>query len=82
MTPVWCNRQGDVVLINTMRGWRKEKNVRADPRVSLLAYDPRRPTHNIEIRGRVVEMTEQRQKERRVIVTIEPIKVSADAFFR
>ena len=58
VTPVWCNRQGSVILINTMRGFRKEKNMRANPRVSLLAYDPRRPTHNIEIRGRVVAMSE------------------------
>jgi PPOX class probable F420-dependent enzyme len=63
VTPVWCNRRGDTVLINTMRGWRKEKNMRADPRVSLLAYDPRRPTHHIEIRGRVVEMTEAGARE-------------------
>jgi|SRR5579859_2426988 len=58
VTPVWCNRQGDQLLINTMRGFRKEKNMRADPRVTLLAYDPRRPTHYIEIRGRVLAMTE------------------------
>jgi len=27
ITPVWCNREGDYVLINTMRGFRKEKNM-------------------------------------------------------
>jgi PPOX class probable F420-dependent enzyme len=58
VTPVWCNRQGDLILINTMRGFRKEKNMRANPHVSLLAYDARRPTHCIEIRGRVVAMSE------------------------
>jgi PPOX class probable F420-dependent enzyme len=58
-TPVWCNRQGDVIFINVMRGFRKEKNMRANPRVSLLIYDPQNPLHNIEIRGRVVEMTEE-----------------------
>ncbi len=58
-TPVWCNREGEHVLINTMRGFQKEKNMRANPRVTLLAYDPQNPLHNIEIRGMVVEMTEQ-----------------------
>ena len=58
-TPVWCNRQGDFILINVMKGFRKEKNMRANPNVSLLAYDPQNPLHNIEIRGRVVEMTEE-----------------------
>jgi PPOX class probable F420-dependent enzyme len=57
-TPVWCNREGDDVLINTMRGFQKEKNMRANPKVTLLAYDPKNPLHNIEIRGVVVEMTE------------------------
>ena len=57
-TPVWCNRQGNYVFINVMKGFRKEKNMRANPKVSLLVYDPQNPLHNIEIRGRVVEMTE------------------------
>ncbi len=58
-TPVWCNRDGDDVLINTMRGFRKELNMRANPRVTLLVYDPRNPLRNIEIRGSVVDMTEE-----------------------
>jgi hypothetical protein len=57
-TPVWCNRKGDYIFINVMKGFRKEKNMRLNPRVSLLAYDPKSPLHNIEIRGLVVEMTE------------------------
>ena len=58
-TPVWCNRQGDYLFINVMKGFRKEKNMRLNPRVSLLIYDPRNPLHNIEIRGLVIEMTEE-----------------------
>src|SRR5690242_11626249 len=42
-TPVWCNRAGAYVLTNTMRGFRKEQNMRANPRVTLLVYDPRDP---------------------------------------
>ena len=57
-TPVWCNRRDGFVLINVMKGFRKEKNMRANPCVSLLAYDPRNPLHHIEIRGRVIEMSE------------------------
>src|SRR4029453_18329297 len=57
-TPVWCNREGSYVLTNTMKGFRKEKNMRANPRVTLLVYDPRNPLRNIEVRGLVVEMTE------------------------
>lgn len=57
-TPVWCNRNGDTVLINTMRSFRKASNMAANPRVTLLIYDPRHPLRNIEIRGTVIEMTE------------------------
>jgi len=57
-TVVWCNFDGTHVLINTMCGFRKEKNMRANPKVTLLCYDPRRPLRYLEIRGRVVEMTE------------------------
>ena len=58
-TPVWCNRKGDYLFINVMKGFRKEKNMRLNPNVSLLAYDPKNPLRNLEIRGCVVEMTEQ-----------------------
>jgi PPOX class probable F420-dependent enzyme len=58
LTPVWCNRKDDFIFINVMKGFRKEKNMRLNPKVSLLAYDPKDPLHNIEIRGCVIEMTE------------------------
>ena len=57
-TPVCCNRMGDFIFINVMKDFHKEKNMRLNPKVSLLLYDPRNPLHNIEIRGCVVEMTE------------------------
>ena len=58
-TPVWCNRHEDYIFINVMKGFRKEKNMRLNPKVSLLIYDPSNPLHNIEIRGLVVEMSEE-----------------------
>ncbi len=59
ITPVWSNRDRDYVLINTMRGFRKEKNMRSNPKVTLLAFDPKQPLRSIEIRGTIVEMTEE-----------------------
>ena len=58
-TVVWCNFDGTHMLVNTMRGFRKEKNMRANPKVTLLCYDPCRPLRYLEIRGTVVEMTEK-----------------------
>jgi PPOX class probable F420-dependent enzyme len=58
-TVVWCDYDGTFVRVNTMRGFRKEKNMRLNPKVTLLCYDPRQPLRSLEVRGTVVEMTEQ-----------------------
>jgi len=58
-TVVWCNFDGTCVLVNTMRGFQKEKNMRANPRVTLLCYDPCQPLRYLEIRGTLIEMTEE-----------------------
>jgi len=55
---VWCDFDGHCMRVNTMRGFAKERNMRRDPRVTLLCYDPRRPLRYLEVRGTVVEMTE------------------------
>jgi len=58
-TVVWCDYDGTYVRVNTMRGFQKEKNMRANRKVTLLCYDPRQPLRSLEIRGEVVEMTEE-----------------------
>ena len=60
---VWCDFDGTYVHVNTMRGFAKERNMRRDPRVTLLCYDPRQPLRFLEIRGTVVEMTEEGASE-------------------
>jgi PPOX class probable F420-dependent enzyme len=62
-TPVWCNQHDGFIFVNVMRGFRKEKNMRLNPKVSLLAYDPKHPLRHIEIRGCVVEMSEAGARE-------------------
>jgi PPOX class probable F420-dependent enzyme len=56
---VWCDFDDQHVRVNTMAGFAKERNMRRDPRVTLLCYDPGRPLRYLEIRGTVVEMTKQ-----------------------
>ena len=41
-----------------MRDFAKARNMRRNPRVTLLCYDPREPLRYLEVRGIVVEMTE------------------------
>jgi PPOX class probable F420-dependent enzyme len=57
-TVVWCDFDGECLRVNTMRGFAKERNMRRNPRVALLCYDPSRTVRYLEVRGRVVEMTE------------------------
>lgn len=56
---VWCDFDGTYVRINTMKGFQKERNMRRDPRVTVLCYDPLEPLRYLEVRGSVVAMTEE-----------------------
>lgn len=58
-TPVWCNTDGDYILINSVRGRQKDRNMGRDPRVTILAIDPQNPYRWIQVRGKVVEVTEK-----------------------
>ena len=59
VTPVWVDVEGDLVIINSAKGRQKDRNLRRDPRVSLAIIDPDNPYRYLELRGRVVEITEQ-----------------------
>jgi PPOX class probable F420-dependent enzyme len=58
-TPVWCDTDGEHVIFNSARGRQKDRNVRRDPRVAIAIIDPDNPYRYLEIRGKVVEITEQ-----------------------
>ena len=58
-SPVWCDFDGTFVRVNTMRGFAKERNMRRNPRVVLLCYDPSLPLRYLEIRGTVVSLSEE-----------------------
>lgn len=59
LTPVWCNFDGQHILVNTTVGRQKWRNMRERPQVTVLAVDPDNPYRWLEVRGEVVEMTEQ-----------------------
>ena len=59
VTPVWVDFDGDAVLVNTAAGRVKDRNLQREPRVSLAILDPDNPYRYLEIRGRVVERTEE-----------------------
>ena len=58
---VWAKLDGDkvgTVLMSTIRGRRKCRNMERDPRITLLAYDPADPYFYVELRG-TVTLTEE-----------------------
>ena len=54
---MWCDFDGQCARINTTAERRKGRNMRADPRVTLLIVDPDDTSRYIEIRGDV-QLTE------------------------
>jgi len=58
-TPVWVDSDGRHVIFNSAKGRQKDRNVRRDPRVAMAIIDPDNPYRYLEIRGKVVEITEQ-----------------------
>ena len=59
MTQTWVDTDGDHVLINTVQGFQKDKNVTRDPRVALNVSDPANPSRYFEVRGRVTASTSE-----------------------
>ena len=63
VTPVWIDFDGQSVIFNSAKGRQKDRNVRRDPRVAIAIIDPDNPYRYLEIRGTVVEITEQGANE-------------------
>lgn len=58
VTPVWCDLQDGKICINSAKGRTKDRNLRRDPRVALTLMDPDNPYRYLQVRGKVVEITE------------------------
>jgi PPOX class probable F420-dependent enzyme len=55
---VWITRDGDDLLMSTIRGRLKERNLSRDPRASVTVFDQENPYSYFEARGPVT-MTEE-----------------------
>jgi PPOX class probable F420-dependent enzyme len=58
--PTWIDTDGDHLLVNTEPQRQKAKNVRRDPRVTILILDKANPWDFVEVRGRVVDTVYRR----------------------
>jgi PPOX class probable F420-dependent enzyme len=58
LTPLWFDSDGTHILINSAKGRIKDRNMRARPHVAVVVQDRKIDTRYIQIRGRVVAITE------------------------
>jgi PPOX class probable F420-dependent enzyme len=63
MTQTWVDTDGTHVLINTVDGHQKVRNMRRDPRVAVNVADPEDPSRYFEVRGQVVDITTDGARE-------------------
>lgn len=57
--PVWCGYDGTHLLINTEKGRQKYRNLSRRKTVTILAIDPENEDRWVEVRGTVVDETEE-----------------------
>ena len=59
VAPVWIDRNEDTLLINTVPGRLKQKNVSRDPRVTISITQEKNPYRHLFIRGKVIQQTKE-----------------------
>ncbi len=59
VTSVYVDYDGEYLLINSAKGRQKDLNMERNPNVAVEITDPDNPNRYVQIRGRVVEITEQ-----------------------
>ena len=58
LTPLWFNTRDEYIVVNSAKGRIKDRNMRARPTVALAIQDRNIDDRYIQIRGRVVAITE------------------------
>lgn len=57
LTQTWVDTDGEHVVINTVEGFLKLRNMQRDPRVTVAVADPADPARYFQVRGHVVDTT-------------------------
>lgn len=59
VTPVWFDWDGTHIIVNTARGRVKDRIMHRHPAVALTMVDPADPYRFVQVRGKVVNETEE-----------------------
>jgi PPOX class probable F420-dependent enzyme len=57
LTQTWVDTDGERILINSVEGFQKIRNIERDPRVALTVFDPAKPSRYFAVRGNVIDVT-------------------------
>ena len=57
LTQTWVDTDGEHIVINTVEGFQKIRNMQRDPRVAVAVADPADPSRYVHVRGEVVGIT-------------------------
>ncbi len=57
LTQTWVDTDGEHIVINTVEGYQKTRNIERDPRVAVTISDPDNPSRYFGVRGSVVAMS-------------------------
>ena len=57
LTQTWVDTDGEHVIINSVQGFVKLKNIARDQRVAVAISDPDDPARYFQVRGQVVDVT-------------------------
>ncbi len=58
VTPVWVDYDGEFLRVNSAAGRQKDRNMRRNRKVTIMALDPDNGYRWLEVRGEVVEIDE------------------------
>ena len=57
ITQTWVDTDGTDIVVNTVEGYQKLRNIARDPRLALTVSDPDNPFRYFEVRGTVIDTT-------------------------
>jgi PPOX class probable F420-dependent enzyme len=63
VAPLWIDREGDTIVLNTTRSRQRTRNLRRDQRVAIAIFDQNNPYSSVSIRGKTIEITEEGAEE-------------------
>ena len=71
VSPVWVDREGDLILVNTAEGRAKAKYLKPNRKVALSIFNQQNPYEKVVIKGRVLDMTKKGAEEHNSKVSVK-----------